>query len=746
MNTKSQVSLYRNAVLGIMLLAFSIITFTISTAKAQSGYDPTVQTQSLLYDEARTVYLGNLARRDNGIPPLRWNRQLTHAARWFSWDSTENRPIGFCGHQDTQGQWPSYRTSLFGYLGFAGAENAFCGYVTPENAIQGWMDSPGHRANLLDPNWREIGLGYYRRNSDGRGYVTQDFGYDAVYAPVIIENEAISTISQNVNLYIYDRLSEGGFTGLSTATQMMVSNNSCFSSATWEPYQANKAWTLANNDGWRKVYVKTRDKFNRTLTVSDTIYLGSNIHLNELGAVQMGTTQSEVTIYNLNGGTLPQAQFSLGWLADDTYGTFNKWWGNGERINDATAWGGSAYRLYPGDGESFAWVYDTAFIKDTPLVAYFRLKVNDNTSSSEVARISVLGGGTEHGPLSLRGTDFTASNQYQEFPLHFIFNSNPNDVFLIFQFWRSGSTDVYVDAVSIFSEPQAITSPLTWTVPGNNYRGQGVWIRYTNGSQFTAFSEATISQKPTLTVNKTGSGTGTVTSNPGGINCGSDCSEQYDCDTTITLTALPATGSIFDGWNGGGCSGTGTCTVALRDLTIVTANFTTPLNPGIYNDTDPAWTYNGTWYTYSGPGPYNNSMHFTNTPGSSAALTFEGQRFILTFTKYSNYGSIDVYIDDVYEDTIVATSPTLEWQSTWTSPILTNEAHTVRFEHPGGSDYIAIGAIQILGVVAPEPEMVVKGNNVSIPDGSSAPSHHQPHRLRWHGSIRWYRHAHLHHQ
>jgi hypothetical protein len=107
-----------------------------------------------------------------------------------------------------------------------------------------------------------------------------------------------------------------------------------------------------------------------------------------------------------------------------------------------------------------------------------------------VARISVKGGGTEYGPLSLRGTDFTAPNQYQEFALNFTFNTNPDDVFLIFQFWGSGSADVYVDAVSIFSAPQATASPLTWSVPGNNYRGQGVWVRYTDGSHFSEISEA----------------------------------------------------------------------------------------------------------------------------------------------------------------------------------------------------------------------------------------------------------------
>ncbi|MCS7060030.1 MAG: CAP domain-containing protein [Anaerolineae bacterium] len=476
-----------------------MVVLSASSVLAQGGYDPTVQTEALLLNEARTVYLGNLARRSNGVPPLRWNRQLTHAARWYSWDSTENRPAGFCGHQDTNGNWPDYRARAFGYLGGAGAENAFCGYVTPESAIQGWMDSPGHRANLLDPNSREIGLGYYRRPGDGRGYVTQDFGHDTVYAPVIIENEAISTTATNVNLYIYDRQRSGGFAGLNAATHMMVGNDMCFGGAAWETFTVNKSWTLNSGQGWRSVYVKTRDLFGRTLTVSDTIYLGANVPLNELGVAQLSTTQPHVTLYSLNGNGLPQVQFSLGWLADDTFETFNKWWGNGERVSDAAAWGGTAYRLYPGGGESFAWVWDTTFMKDTPMVAYFRLKVNNNTSNHEVARISVKGGGTEYGPLSLRGIDFSAPSQYQEFPLSFTFHSNPNDPFLIFQFWRSASADLYIDAVSIFSAPQPVTSSVTWSAPGGNYRGQGVWVRYTNGSQFSAITEGTTIQ-PVLQV------------------------------------------------------------------------------------------------------------------------------------------------------------------------------------------------------------------------------------------------------
>ncbi len=228
--------------------------------------------------------------------------------------------------------------------------------------------------------------------------------------------------------------------------------------------------------------------------MSDTIYSGANVPLGEIGDAQMSSTQPQVTLYNLNGGGLPQVEFSLGWQADDAFGTFSKWWGNGERVNDAAAWGGTAYRLYPGNDESFAWVYDTTFIKDILMVAYFRLKANANTSTAEVARISVKGGGTEYGPISLRGTDIAASNQYQEFPVSFTFNTNPDDAFLIFQIWQSGAADVYFDAVSIFTATRAVASPLTWSVPGGNYRGQGVQVRYTNGSQFSAIGEGGTTQ------------------------------------------------------------------------------------------------------------------------------------------------------------------------------------------------------------------------------------------------------------
>jgi hypothetical protein len=55
-------------------------------------------------------------------------------------------------------------------------------------------------------------------------------------------------------------------------------------------------------------------------------------------------------------------------------------------------------------------------------------------------------------------------------------------------------------------------------------------------------------QQYILTVSKAGSGTGTVTSSPAGINCGSDCSEPYNQGTKITLKVKADPGSTFKGW------------------------------------------------------------------------------------------------------------------------------------------------------------------------------------------------------
>jgi hypothetical protein len=76
-----------------------------------------------------------------------------------------------------------------------------------------------------------------------------------------------------------------------------------------------------------------------------------------------------------------------------------------------------------------------------------------------------------------------------------------------------------------------------------------------------------------LTVAKSGSGSGSVSSNPAGINCGVTCETEFANGTVVTLTATSAAGSTFTGWSGGVCSGVGNCVVSMTAAKAVTANF-----------------------------------------------------------------------------------------------------------------------------------------------------------------------------
>ncbi len=79
-------------------------------------------------------------------------------------------------------------------------------------------------------------------------------------------------------------------------------------------------------------------------------------------------------------------------------------------------------------------------------------------------------------------------------------------------------------------------------------------------------------QRHQLSVTVSGSGTGTVSSSPAGINCGADCEEAYEQGTVVTLSPAPAAGSEFKGWSGA-CVGAGSCEVTMGAAKSVGAEF-----------------------------------------------------------------------------------------------------------------------------------------------------------------------------
>jgi hypothetical protein len=80
-----------------------------------------------------------------------------------------------------------------------------------------------------------------------------------------------------------------------------------------------------------------------------------------------------------------------------------------------------------------------------------------------------------------------------------------------------------------------------------------------------------------LTVTLAGTGSGTVSSTPPSISCPGACSASFASGTSVTLTETPTAGSTFAGWSGGGCAGTGLCTVTMIAAQSVTATFNAPV-------------------------------------------------------------------------------------------------------------------------------------------------------------------------
>ena len=104
-----------------------------------------------------------------------------------------------------------------------------------------------------------------------------------------------------------------------------------------------------------------------------------------------------------------------------------------------------------------------------------------------------------------------------------------------------------------------------------------------------------------LGVTRAGTGTGTVTSSPSGINCGTSCTANYASGASVTLTAAVASGSTFAGWSGS-CSGTGSCVLSMTASRSVTATFNT--------------SGGGTGGTCANPVTFTNQSGNFNTTGA----------------------------------------------------------------------------------------------------------------------------------
>ena len=150
-----------------------------SGAKTCAQIAPTTTTTTTVpsaqsADEKAVLDLVNAERTQRGLAPLRFEARLRDAALIHANDQKNQDCFTQLSHTGTDGSQPWDRVDRTGLTWSGVAENIACGQQTPAEVMNSWMNSPGHRANILDPTMTALGVSR-TTNSAGTPYWVQVF-------------------------------------------------------------------------------------------------------------------------------------------------------------------------------------------------------------------------------------------------------------------------------------------------------------------------------------------------------------------------------------------------------------------------------------------------------------------------------------------------------------------------------------------------------------------------------------------
>ncbi|TRZ37844.1 sporulation protein [Niallia circulans] len=141
---------------------------TNTTSKPQQAATTTQAASSVSAFEKQVVELTNAERAKNGLPALTLDTNLSKVARAKSEDMSKNN---YFDHTSPTYGSPFDMMKQFGISYKAAGENIAKGQTTPEQVVKAWMNSEGHRANILSNKFTHIGVGYVANGN----YWTQQF-------------------------------------------------------------------------------------------------------------------------------------------------------------------------------------------------------------------------------------------------------------------------------------------------------------------------------------------------------------------------------------------------------------------------------------------------------------------------------------------------------------------------------------------------------------------------------------------
>ncbi|MBD3306427.1 hypothetical protein GF348_08620, partial [candidate division KSB3 bacterium] len=189
-------SFHRNLRFGLVLILF-VLPLIMAVPLTTSGENALAAT---LADEV--VTLTNAARSEEGLLPLVVDERLTAAAQAHSQAMADS---DFFDHIDPVSDTdPAARIAATGYEAIAVAENIAVGQPSPEKVVEGWLNSPEHRVNIMDPTLEEIGVGYVYEEDDVfpneespyQHYWTQNFGtrQDSTITATTVPTGTVTTV------------------------------------------------------------------------------------------------------------------------------------------------------------------------------------------------------------------------------------------------------------------------------------------------------------------------------------------------------------------------------------------------------------------------------------------------------------------------------------------------------------------------------------------------------------------------
>jgi len=212
----------------------------------------------------------NQLRRQHNLPPLKLNAQLCDAAQAYAETLAQT---GVIAHADAHGCRADYRASEAGYFYHRLGENLAAGQPTWERALHAWLNSPDHRANLLTPDYRELGVGFAGSSTRYRTVWAQLLGARRAAYPVIINLDAFATDTPEVAVYVH---------GAREAHAMRYRIND----EAWSAWQSPAEWlecALPHREGFHTVTVQLR-MGERVFEASDEIYLQGGVVLAQVAS------------------------------------------------------------------------------------------------------------------------------------------------------------------------------------------------------------------------------------------------------------------------------------------------------------------------------------------------------------------------------------------------------------------------------------------------------------------------------